>query len=233
MRFLLAFLMLVAIPAWAKDIQASYAIEDGETLTIKYRDAKHVRLEVAKDSFVLVRDDKVWMVNRDGKKWTAMDMSQIGDMMKGFGMSGMPGAGKSDTAGQGEVSFKRTGRTETVAGYEGRVYEVSEGKGKTREVVLTDHEDVKAASKAFLAMSGTMASNMGLGGFNPEQVMEAVEGQAETGLLRHEGHMRLTGISKASLPDSAFELPPGTQVQSMPAMPKNIPGMPEGFSFPQ
>ena len=237
MRWLLTMLMLVVLPAWAGDIKATYAIEDGESLTLQYRDASHVRMETPDGGFLLVKGDKVWMVQRDGKKWIAMDMAEMGKMMQGFGMSGMPGMDEpEEDFDPAKATFKRTARTETVAGYKGHVYEVSDGKGEVMELVLTDHKDVQAASRAFLSMTAKAASNMGMSGLNSDKMMEMLAKQAETGVLRQGDNLRLTSLSTASLPDATFELPPGTQIQSMPAMPampKGMPGMPEGFSFPR
>lgn len=235
MRYCLIALCLIVSPAWA-DIVARYAIKDGGDMTLSYRDANHVRLQVAEDSFMLLADGKVWMVNRDGKAWTAMDMSEMGKMMQGFKMPGMGKESAGQSAGN-DVTFKKTGRTETIAGYTGNVYEVNDkSAGERWEVVLTDHDDVTAASKAFVAFSGAMASGMGMTGFNPAQVMDTIASHVETGLLRQDDNMRLTAIDTGKQADSVFALPPGTKIQkmpSMPAMPQGMPGMPKGFSFPQ
>lgn len=234
MRYLPLVLCFFMSPAWA-DFAVTYAIKEGGNLTLTYRDDSQIRLQVSEENFMLMADGKVWSVNRDGNGWTAMDMSAMGDMMRGFGMSGIPGMGGEtpDADGGMDVTFRNTGRTETVAGYQGSVYQITDDSGDSWEVVLTDHEDVTAASRAFMSFSDVMAQTMGMEGFNPGEAMEAVADHVETGLLRQDDNMTLISIDTGSQPDSMFNLPAGTRVQSMPSMPAMPQGMPEGFSFPR
>mgnify|MGYP003571098821 CR=1 FL=1 len=220
MRFFPLIALFLATSAWA-DVAATYTVKGGDEIRISYRDSDHIRMQVSADNFLLLADGKVWSVMRQGGGWMAMDLNQMSGMMKGFGMP----SGKGAEQEAGEASFSATGKTETVAGYQGEVYTVTDSAGRTHDMVLTDHDDVEQVSRAWLEFSAATAQLMGGAAISPDRVLSALDQSAPTGMLRQADNMVMQSLSTDDLADDVFALPAGTQVQKMPKMP----AMPGGF----
>lgn len=220
MRFLPLIALFLVTSAWA-DVSATYTVKGGDTIRISYRDSDHIRMQVSKDNFLLLADGKVWSVTRQGGGWIAMDLNQMSGMMKGFGMPSAPSVEQE----AGEASFKATGKTETVAGYQGQVYRVTDSAGRSHDMVLTDHDDVEKVSRAWLEFSAATAQLMGGVAISPDRVLSALDKSAPTGMLRQADNMVMQSLSTDTLGDDVFSLPAGTQIQQIPKMP----AMPGGF----
>lgn len=204
--------LLMALPTLA-DVTAVYQLDRKNQMTISVRDQKHVRMDVAKDMFLLLKGDKTYSVRKEGSGWVAMDMDEIRKMTAGMG--GMPMADADDKGPQG--SFRDTGRTETVAGYKGKVYEVIDEDGERTEVVLTDHKDLTTITQAMARFGAQSASNMGFAGAGNVPDLSGMAG-GYTGLLRQDKHMTLVSVDKSGKGSGHFDLPPGTVMEKMPGM---------------
>ena len=134
---LLSLLLLVfGVQTALADVTAKYKISGGSYQIVKYHDADHVRSE-----FWTSKDSATIMV-KNGGKFYLLNGSQVIDMTASLAamrsmmtgkMAGMMGGNKAETA-----SFEPTGRTETVAGIKGDVYQVKL-KGNTHETVLAEN----------------------------------------------------------------------------------------------
>jgi hypothetical protein len=194
--------------------RVSYSPDEGGTMsmTVSVRDDRHVRIDAGSDMYTLLKGDKVYSVRREGNRWVAMDLSEMGKMV-----GGLAGLVSEDDDDAGDGEFRDTGRTETVAGYRGKVFEVID-EGRRTEVVMTDHKDITALSRGMYLIGKQGAESMGFamggdlfpGGYN--------------GLLRGGQEMVLVSVDKAKKPAGYFDLPAGVVMQSMPAMPA-MPGM--------
>jgi hypothetical protein len=204
--------LLTAMPALA-DVTAVYQLDRKNQMTVSVRDQNHVRMDVAKDMFLLLKGEKTYSVRKEGNGWVAMDMDQIRKMTEGFG--GMPMNDADDEGPQG--SFRDTGRTETVAGYKGKVYEITDGDGERTEVVLTDHKDLTTITQAMTRFGVQSASNMGFAGAGKVPDLSGMAG-GYTGLLRQDKHMTLLSVDKSGKGSGYFDLPPGTVMEKMPGM---------------
>ena len=216
MKFRSSMIALVSVlattPALA-DVTAVYQLDRKNQMKVSVRDQNHVRMDVAADMFLLLKGDKTYSVRKEGNGWVAMDMDQIRKMTEGFG--GMPMNDADEEAPQG--SFRDTGRTETVAGYKGKVYEVTDGDGERTEVVLTDHKDLTTITQAMTRFGAQSASNMGFAGAGNVPDLSGMAG-GYTGLLRQDKHMTLVSVDKSAKGSGYFDLPPGTVMEKMPGM---------------
>lgn len=87
------------------------------------RDADHVRMDTSQDGYMLVRGEKVYSVSKDDSgKWMVMDMDQMGKMTSG-GLAGFFGGGNDDPKAY-KATYVKTGKSESIAGYTGAVYNV-------------------------------------------------------------------------------------------------------------
>jgi hypothetical protein len=195
--------------AWAKDIVAVWKYTDGTTVKLSARDDQHIRMDTAADSYTLLTGGKVYAVNKDDDGWKATDMAQVAGMM-----GGMFGQQKTPNVDDYKATYKYTGRTETIAGYKGKVYkvEVRDGAGKlvsSDELVLSKAKDIRRINLAMVQISSKMSS-MAMPGM--AKSADAAKKQADKygSVLRYGKDMTLTSVKKTSLESAYFELPAGT-----------------------
>ncbi len=228
MRILLSVMMLLLLPiqAFAGDITSVFKNADGSTFSISVRDLQHVRMDTAPDAYSLLSGEKLYMVSRDEDgQWSAMDMDQMAGMM------GMIGGGTQDSSSY-DSKYVNTGRTERIAGYTGKVYEVEvteNGKLVSRdEVVLSSHGDIERVSKGWMAIVKQMSSIMSL---DMAEVIDESESHGYGGVLRYGDDMILQSVSKTSLSASYFALPAGTQQVDIQAPPQQNPSQQQGSTL--
>lgn len=217
-KILALSLILYSLPTMA-DITASYEVNGKQNMQISHRDDNHLRLNMGADSYALYVDGKVYMVTKVGGLWMAADLSQLKQMM-----SNMP-FGQQQPVPLSEKDYKmvKTGRTETVAGYEGNVYEFTDLRNNEKyEAVLSEHDDIASLYQSLMKVSREIANSAGMGDKIPE--MPAVKG----GLLRQGKNLRLTSVDKEDKGLEYYQLPAGVKVQAF-SMPE---GMPQGMTMP-
>lgn len=219
-RVLLAGVLLAVAPvaALADTVGTYLAIEGKErqTMTLSYKDERHIRMDIGKQAYMLVSGDKAYLVTRDGGETVVMDL----DKMPKFAMPAQKAA-----AAEPKTSIRKTGRKETVAGITGDVYEIQSGKER-HEVVLSTDKRAQALNKAFMALGKRMAQ--GLGAEMSSQLDIATrEAQKHGygGLLRADQSFVLQSLGEKSTPAGFYELPRGSQPVEMPAMPEIDPAM--------
>jgi len=209
-------IMLVALfaPALALGgVSGTYAVSGGQSLELSYRDNTHMRMDITDGQFVLVNGDDTFMVRRQGGQWLAMDLSAMGRMMQRMGRGG--GESESGT-GASAFSYQDTGRTETVAGYEGSVHAVTGPQGEKTEVVLSDHEDIIQLSHGWVRLSGKLAEQLGMMTDSIQKKMLSPEEiDRRGGILRIGDELRLQSVSTEDRGQAHYELPEGTQVRDI------------------
>jgi hypothetical protein len=68
------------------DVQGVYSMQGGGSMKISYKDENNIRIDMMKDSFVLISKDSTLMVNKTpGQGWMAMDMAKMGGMAQAMG----------------------------------------------------------------------------------------------------------------------------------------------------
>jgi hypothetical protein len=160
---------------------------------------------------VIVEPVEKKMTMLDDKTKTAMVM-HIPDSAtgSGSGSAGGPGAG----AGK-KTEFKKTGKSDVVAGYSCDIYSFDgDEPGEKGEACI-------ASGLSFLGMGGKMAggwasSISSVGGFP----LRVVVSQAGTEKSRWE----VKSVARKDVPESDFQVPPGYKVMDMDELMKNLGG---------
>lgn len=188
----------------------------GSISTIEYRDGGFMRMGTGNDAYMLVRGDKLYMVNGAPGQEMVIDAS---------GVLGMIGSMVPDTGtSASEVgSVEKTGRRETVAGIDGEVWVISytdgDGNLQSEEVVVS--RDARAAEfrQAMEDFSRAMLTAMGQ---DPESLdaMDDTFRDEGVGMLRFGDTMKVVNLSNDSVSESRFELP---------AEPTDLAGLAGGF----
>jgi len=218
-----AFLLLFVVTGtvWAKDIVAVWKYTDGNTVKLSARDDQHVRMDTAADSYTLLTGGKVYAVNKDDDGWKATDLAKVSSMM-----GGMFGSRQKVNMDDYKTTYKYTGKTETIAGYKGKVYrvEVRDKAGKlvsSDELVLSKAKDIRRINMAMVHISSRMNS-MAVPGMAGS--VKAAEKQADKygSVLRYGKDMQLTKVKKVSLKSDYFKLPKGTTERAV-KIPKTAP----------
>jgi hypothetical protein len=224
-RGLIVFSLLLFVftgSAWAGDIVATWKYSDGSAITLSARDDQHIRLDTANDSYTLLTGEKTYMVQKTDEGWQATDMDKMASMMGGmFG-----GGQKKINVDDYKASYKYTGRTETIAGYKGKIYqvEVKDGSGKvvsSDELVLSKSKDIRRVNMAMVRIS---SKSFGGAMSGLAKSTEEAQKQADQygSVLRYGKDMKLVAVKKLSLKSSHFELPKGTTQREVKA-PKKVP----------
>lgn len=210
--------LLFAHPGSA-DIVATWQLNDGATTVLSVRDDQHVRIDTnEKDTYMLVQDQKVYMVRKEDDQWTAFDMDQMAGMMKMFQQNNKQ---ISEKGLQGE--FRDTGRHETIAGYKGKVFDVEytdqNGKKKTEEIVLSRHEDIERIHKGWVVFASRMAQMLGQDSARMlDQSLKSAKMKGYGGMLRYGKDMTLQRVEKPNHDIAYYRLPPGVAMLNMPGM---------------
>ena len=152
------------------------------------------------------------MIMRDGKLYTVSNgmVIEMGSMMRQLGgamAQSTPGSGPDDL--NRFVSLKGTGKSETVAGVKGEVYELKyedeNGKLVTEEMVLSKDARAVEMRKAMEQMGQNMRVAMNRPETDGERKLMAAYGNF--GVLRYGTDFRVVSLSDKNPAMSRFELP--------------------------
>lgn len=218
-RILTALCLSLVMPlsAWSDDIVATWQYKGDTTMKIAMRDENRIRMDTGEGNYMLVSGEKVYMVTQSGGEVNVMDMDQLAGLMSRFGATATDAG---DASERYQSSFKKAGRTETIAGYKGTVY-LSETKDESgqvidkSEVVFSEHEDIQRVNKAWRTIAMRVGSIIGKDtSLAMAQATEKAEMSGYGGILRIE-EMKLTGVEKPTLSAAYYELPPGAKMTDM------------------
>ncbi|MFO7688400.1 MAG: hypothetical protein R6V60_20165 [Desulfobacterales bacterium] len=203
------------------DIVATWKLSDGGVSKLSMRDDQHVRIDTnEKDTYMLLTDQKVYLVRKEEGQWSAFDMDQLSGIMKSF-------AKGTESSGDRryQQKFKDTGRFETIAGYKGNVFEVEltdpAGKTQKEEIVLSSHPDIKKIHQGWTVFAARMAQMLGQDAArNLDDSLKLAKTEGRGGMLRYGKAMTLQSVEKPSLEMAYYQLPPGVEIMEMPDMGK-------------
>lgn len=220
-QFLITTLMTVLVPAfaWAGG-QATISSEGVQTF-LEYDDAGSLRMGAqGEDGYMLIRDGRMYTVMDQGGEIMVMEigaaMAAMGNMIQQQGLI--------DTGFESFESLTDTGRTETVAGIEGRVHELTlvenNGQRSTETIVLSSDNRVREMTAAMMAMADLMLRTMGSDEAEGlARMKEEIVGTGR-GILRQGNEFVVTSIDGN---------PPAASRLELPAEPMEIPDMSSFF----
>lgn len=202
-------------------------------MTLQWRDASTVRMDMGMpagtpagmQAWQLLRDGKIYSVNVQNGKPMVMEMSGMMKMMGGM----VKEMSKTTTAGNDVQEFhslKPTGRSETVAGVNGKVYLLdyrpAEGERKQVEVVLSDDRAVREVTAAMNSYGRTMLAAMGMQAPDGSRKLQGEIDTRNLGMLRFGTELKAIRVSSSMPAEANFRLP--AEPTAMP----NIPGLGAG-----
>ena len=179
------------------------------TMQVEYMDGGKLRMNVPKkegrDSYMLLLDGKTYVVSKSGGQTMVMDMAQLGSMARGMGVD----MGGGDSFKQELMSYSKTGKSETVAGYKGSVYTLTwrDSKGThTADAVLSGHKNVREFSEAWMEMAEAMANSMRQQIITDKSIWSFLEREG-VGVLRLGEDFRVVSIEPGTVDANRFVLP--------------------------
>ncbi|WP_311948465.1 hypothetical protein [Halomonas piscis] len=179
-------------------------IEAGPTeISLTWQDADTVRMDFDEEGSLFRLEGKTYTVSRSDGEVEVIDIGAMIEMMHSMTHQGKNQEDKDPS--DALFSTQATGKTETLAGFKGRVYQVQsnlfdEDEGPD-EVVFTDDPLVVEMTHAYFGVMGGMASKE-----TNQSWLDALPGK-DRGLLRLGDQLRLESIQRTDPPASVFELP--------------------------
>jgi len=213
----LAGMALMGASGAFADVTAVYKITapDGSaTQTIRYIDKQHVRVDMKvgsanREMSMMKLGDMVYSIT--GK--VVQDMGQLAQIMAAMGRGK-----KSSHTAHTPIKYEDTGRTETIAGIQGKVYRFVE-RGKRHEIVLGKDRDLQDAALGVVEIS---KSSMGMMPIDWIQEDASIKSMS---LLRVDDRIRLQSMNTDAISDSVFELPaPPQQMGNLGSLMQGLPG---------
>jgi hypothetical protein len=183
-------------------------------MKLAMRDENHIRMDTGEGNYMLVSGEKTYMVTQQDGQWTVMDMDQLAGMMERYGGAQ---SGTLQDVDRYQSSFKKTARSETIAGYKGTVYivETRDESGNLidkSEVVFSKHKDIKRVNQAWMTIAMRMGNIIGQKtSLAVDRATQKAEKSGYGGFLRVD-EMVLKNVSKPSLNDSYYEMPDGAKM---------------------
>ncbi|WP_439106131.1 hypothetical protein [Congregibacter sp.] len=202
-------LTLCAAPLLALDAvagSATVASKDGGSSTFEYNE-QFLRVGIpGQGGYALVRDGSIYTVMQQDGNTLVID---AGSAMKGMGGGAAP-AVPSQFNSKIE-SLENTGRSETVAGIKGEVYQLNSkdenGNLQSEEVVLSDDPRALELRDALFLMVGVAAQLTAEGTVDNTQSIKKALADINSGILRYGQEMTVTSIDGDAVDASRFELP--------------------------
>lgn len=213
MRTCIVGLILASVQLFSHaDVISVYRAGE-EDLTLSYRDDQHIRVDRTNGVYTLINGTKAVGVLRQSGNSIVLDADQMAGMLSSVN-TGQPVVIPDSK----DVKLTDTGIYREVAGYKGKVFEISDGKGVYR-VVLTDHPRVIAASDAFRHFLRRFASAMGdEHGARILALDTAFRDYPYRGLLQVDNGVTLVSLTEAPRPDDFYQIPKTTLNLSLPGL---------------
>lgn len=200
------------------DLSGTWQLDGKQSLTLALADDQ-TRLDVGNQHTMLISPTQAFFITQQGGRRLAMDLDQMAGMLSLFGgaiqqqVQQAAGGEVSDT-----VRLHDTGRQETVAGFAGRVFLIKRPGQADQELVLSKDPALIKLQQAYHQLGERLTQlvrNPGL-----SQTFALVNQQASElgyqGVLRYQDRFVLQSVSRQALPDSHFQLPPGTTRMTLP-----------------
>ncbi len=210
MKSSFAAVVLSALAVNAVADIAEVATQDGKLMTFEYEGDK-LRINMPdQPSYMLLRDQRLYMVTDNNGQVMVVDMNSA------FNMFGGMAAGAAPEMVSGElISLESLGRNETVAGIPGEVYLLKytdhQGTQQESELVLSGDPRAVGFRDAVANMAVSIGSAMKSSGYRQEaetgEEMQRVLEKQGKGVLRYGKDMQVHSITKKTIADERFVLP--------------------------
>lgn len=194
------------------DIVARYTMGK-DTVVLSYRDTNHIRLDTSRGGYSLISGDQAVAVINQGDRQMVMDVDQMGAVLSA--MRNKPDQQRIPQ--QGDVTITGTGETRQIAGIDGEVFVINDGR-QDYSVVLTNDPTVVKAGEAMARFFRRFANAM-----NNEQGARLLaldniyRSHSHRGLLQAQG-LRLVAIGEEERPDEMYSAPASAISFSMPGL---------------
>lgn len=196
--------LCTALPAVAGSATVESA--DGNSMTFEYSDRDQMRMGVSDESYMLVRDETLYIVGYEKGEPMVINASS---MIKGF--AGMMDQATPSMTTNEFVSLTKTGRSETVAGIRGEVYlltVIEDGAERTDEVVMSADARAIEFRDALFAMARSVTRSLdNVDAEKNSRELEAKLRDTGLGVLRVGEEMTVTSISGDAIAAARFSLP--------------------------
>jgi hypothetical protein len=196
---------MLLLPPAASAGTATMQNADGSNAEFEYNDSMLRIGSGDADGYTVVRDGSIYVVSLNDGQPIVMD---AGSMMKGFDVSAY--AAPTDLTSE-FLGLDDTGRSETVAGIKGRVYELrfkdGDGNEQSEEIVLSEDARALEFRDALFIMLEVASSLTGGDANEAGRSIQKRLSDMDAGVLRYGNDMRLTRIDGSAVDPARFELP--------------------------
>lgn len=204
--FILGLILAVFSLYSYSDIISIYTTGN-ENLTLSYRDDQHIRVDRSGGGYSVINGNRAVAVLNQGNGSVVLDVDQAANVLESIGVNQQVSIPDSR-----DVTLVDTGEYREVAGYMGKVFRVSDGRG-TYRLVLSNNPRVIAASDAmrhFFRRFATALRNER--GARILALDATFRNHPYRGLLHVEGDggVRLMSISEGTRPENFYKLPGNT-----------------------
>jgi len=204
-RWLLAVVLVSSQAALGGTAEVTNA--KGDTMRFEYRDNNlRIGMDEKGSSYMIVRDDNLYMVNDSDGNLMVIDARQAWNMVGGLAGSAAP-----EMVADEVISLEATGATEEHAGIEGEVYRLryrgDEGVEREAELVLSDDPRARAFRDAMHRFAVTMAATVGEDYDTTSADMQGRLAAMDKGVLRYGDDMAVSALSADTIDPARFELP--------------------------
>lgn len=190
---------------------AEVVTSEGDVMTFEY-EGNMLRINPGQSDqgYMLMRDKKMYVVTDSDGQPMVFDMSSA---MKMFGS--MAESATPSTVETKVISLKATGKSETLAGIKGEVYELHyidhEGDEQRADMVLSDNALARGFRDAIQNMAMTLANSLDKDTFNKQmKAGENLQDQLSAlnkGVLRYGQDMELRSLKDSKVDPQRFVLP--------------------------
>ena len=181
--------------------------KDGDVSRFEYSgDMLRIGVGGQAEGYMIMRDNRVYVVNESDGNLMVMDISQALVMFGAMANAATPSMTDDEV-----ISLEATGRKETHAGITGEVYILryrdSDGTERESELVLTDDKRALEFRDAMLRFAQAMARNMGSSQQPASNDMQKELMALNKGVLRYGEEMTVVSLDMDAVDASRFELP--------------------------
>lgn len=200
--FLMSTLLAVSSLSLASG-SAKIAISNGETMSLAWLDNGSVHMSTSheKNSYILLLKNKVYAIHKEDGRYQALDLSSLIEGLGALAEEMSPVSIDKELEIDWDANrLKKTGKTETVAGITGDIYQLEENN-KGEFIVLSDNKTAQEMTAAyFLLMQAITAQNDKI---NIDRALP----KNQQGLLQAGKNFKLISLSNKKPSHSLFKLP--------------------------